>query len=47
MRLDLIEKHKNCLNILVWEDEHSSITDPVKAVKCPLNPGIPDFDGNL
>jgi hypothetical protein len=47
MRLDLIKKHTHLLNILVWEDEHSSITDLVKAVKCPLNPGIPDLDRNL
>jgi hypothetical protein len=47
MRLDLIKNYKNLLNILVWEDEHSSITDLVKAVRCPLNPGIPDLDRNL
>jgi hypothetical protein len=33
--------------MIVWEDENSSIADLVQAVEYPLNPGIPDFDGNL
>ncbi len=47
-RSDLIEKHKDLLNILVWEDDDIwTGEDLVQAVKCPLNPGIPDLNGNL
>jgi hypothetical protein len=33
--------------MLVWEDDNTWTRDLVQAVKCPLNPGIPDLDGNL
>jgi hypothetical protein len=46
-RSDLIEKHKHLLDMLVWEDNNTWTGDLVQAVKCPLNPGIPDLDGNL
>jgi hypothetical protein len=46
-RSDLIEKHKHLLDMLVWEDNNTWTEDLVQAVKCPLNPGIPDLDGNL
>jgi hypothetical protein len=45
-RSDLIKRHKHLLDILIWEDD-SWTGDLVQAVKCPLNPGIPDLDGNL
>ena len=47
MRSDLIKKHKNLLDMLVWEDDNIDVTDMVQATKCPLNPGIPDLDGTL
>jgi hypothetical protein len=43
----LIERHKHILDILIWEDDDTWTGDLVQAVKCPLNPGIPDLDGNL
>jgi hypothetical protein len=46
-RIDLIKKHKDLLNILVWEDKKSIIPDLVQAVECSLNTEIPDLDGNL
>jgi hypothetical protein len=46
-RSDLIKKHKHLLDMLVWEDDNTWTGDLVQAVKCPLNPGIPDLDGNL
>ncbi len=34
--------------MLKWEDEDTmTIDDFVKAVACPLNPGLPDLDGIL
>jgi hypothetical protein len=47
MRSDLIEKHKHLHDMLVWEDDDIWTGDLVQAVKCPLNPGIPDLDGTL
>jgi hypothetical protein len=47
MKVDLIEMHKDLLNVIVWEDKNSIIPDLVQAVKCPLNTGILDLDGNL
>ncbi len=33
------------LDMLKWEDEDTmAIDDFVKAVACPLNPGLPDLD---
>jgi len=47
-RSDLIEKHKDLLSILVWEDDDIwTGKDLVQAVKCPFNPGIPDLNGDL
>jgi hypothetical protein len=46
-RSDLIERHKHLLDILIWEDNDTWTGDLVQAVKCPLNPGIPDLDGNF
>ncbi len=46
-RSDLIKRHKHLLDILIWEDDDTWTGDLVQAVKCPLNPGIPDLDGNL
>ena len=44
-RPDLISKHKHLLDMLKWEDEDTmAIDDFVKAVACPLNPGLPDLD---
>jgi hypothetical protein len=43
----LIERHKHILDILIWEDDDTWTGDLVQAVECPLNPGIPDLDGNL
>ena len=44
-RPDLISKHKHILVMLKWEDEDTmTIDDFVKAVACPLNPGLPDLD---
>ena len=47
MRLDLISKHKDLLDILKWEDEDTHMGNFVWAVACPLNPGIQDFNGFL
>ena len=47
MRMDLVEKHKHLLNMLVWEDEDTLIADLVQTVRCPLNPSIPDQHGPL
>jgi hypothetical protein len=46
-RSDLIKRHKDLLDILIWEDNNTWTGDLVQAVKCHLNPGIPDLDGNL
>ncbi len=46
-RSDLIKRHKHLLDMLVWEDNDTWTRDLVQAVKCPLNPGILDLDGNL
>jgi hypothetical protein len=46
-RLDFIAKHKYLLTKLVWEDEDSYSGELVWAIRCPLNPGIPDLDGSL
>ncbi len=43
-RPDLISKQKHLLDMLKWEDEDTmTIGDFVKAVACPLNPGLPDL----
>jgi hypothetical protein len=40
----MISKHKHLLDMLKWEDEDTmTINDFVKAVACPLNPGLPDL----
>jgi hypothetical protein len=45
---NLISKHEHLIDVLKWEDEDTmTIDDFVKAVACPLNPGIPDLDGIL
>jgi hypothetical protein len=44
---DLIKRHKHLLDILIWEYDNTWTGDLVQAVECPLNPGIPDLDGNL
>jgi hypothetical protein len=46
-RLDLIAKHKHLLDMIVWEDEDIYSSELVRAVRCLLNPGIPDLDGSL
>ena len=46
-RLDLISKHKDLLDMLKWEDEDTHMGNFVRAVACPLNPGIQDFNGFL
>jgi hypothetical protein len=46
-RLDLISKHKDLLDMLKWEDEDTHIGEFVRAVACPLNPGIQDLNGFL
>ena len=46
-RLDLIPKHKDLLDMLKWEDKDTHMGDFVRAVACPLNPGIQDFNGFL
>ncbi len=47
MRLDLITKHKDLLDMLKWEDEDTHMGDFVQAVACPLNSCIQDLDGFL
>jgi hypothetical protein len=47
MRMDLVEKHKHLLDMLVWEDGDTLIGVLVQAVRCPFNPGIPDQHGPL
>jgi hypothetical protein len=46
-RSDLIKRHKDILDILIWKDDNTWTRDLVQAVECPLNPRIPDLDGNL
>ena len=47
VRLDLISKHKDLLDMLKWEDEDTHMGDFVRAVACPLNSGIQDLNGFL
>ncbi len=47
MRTDLVSKHKSLLDMLVWEDGDTPTCDLVQAVKCPINPGIPNQHGPL
>ena len=47
MKMDLVEKHKHLLNMLVWEDNDAWLGDLVQAITCPLNPGMPDQHGPL
>ena len=37
-----MEKHKHLLDMLIWEEDNTWVGDLVQAVRCPLNPGIPD-----
>lgn len=46
-RSDLISKHKELLDKLKWEDEDTHIREFVRAIACPLNPGIQDLEGFL
>jgi hypothetical protein len=46
-RLDLISKHKELLDMLKWEDEDTHIAEFVRAIACPLNPGIQNLNGFL
>ena len=45
-RPDLVKKHKVYIDMLKWDVPSNPITKPVKAVKCPLNPGVIDDLGN-
>ena len=47
MRPDLVSKHKDLLDILKWEEENDLVGELVRAVACPLNPGIQDLNGPL
>ncbi len=47
MRSDLISNHKSLLDMLVWEDGDIPTCKLVQAVKCQINPGIPDQHGPL
>ena len=41
----LVEKHKDLLDVLLWEDDPAPQTEFVQAVKDDLNPGVLDDDG--
>ena len=43
----LVLKHKLLLDMLKWENEDRYAGEFIRAVACPLNPGIPDLDGSL
>jgi hypothetical protein len=47
MRTDLVEKHKNILDMLVWEDKDSLVFKFVGAFQWSLNPGAVDQHGPL
>jgi hypothetical protein len=48
MRKDLVIKHKNLLDMLIWEVVGSvDGIDLVQAIQCPLNPGITTLDKPL
>ena len=48
MRPDLVSKHNDLLDILKWEEENDLVGgELVRAVACPLNPGIQDLNGPL
>jgi hypothetical protein len=47
MKLNLILKYKDLLDMLKWEDKVTHIGEFVRAVACPLNPGIQGLDGFL
>ncbi len=48
MRPDLVvSKHEDLLDVLKWEDENTHVGELVRAVVCPLNPGIQDLNGPL
>ena len=42
----LVEKHKDLLDVLLWEDDPAPQTEFVQAVKDELNPGVLDDNGN-
>ena len=44
-RTDLVEKHKDLINLLKWDDSPS--TKLVQIVKCKLNQGVPDKNGEI
>ena len=45
-RPDLVKTHKLYIYMLKWDMPSNPVNKPVKAFKCPLNPGVIDDLGN-
>ena len=45
-RPDLVKKHKLYIDMIKWDIPTSQLNKPVKAIECPLNPGVIDDIGN-
>ena len=41
-RPDLVEKHKEYIDMIDWNAPTAELSMPVRAFKCPLNPGVID-----
>ena len=46
-RDDLVDKHKNLLDKLMWSDDLSPRPDLTKAIPCNINKGVIDDKGIL
>ena len=46
-RPDLVEKHKEYIDMINWNVPTAHFNKPTRAFKCPLNPGVVDEFGNV
>ena len=46
-RFDFVVKHNKYLDMITWDIPANSLSTPVRATACKLNPGVFDDQGNM